>query len=80
MRFPLLNSPGQNAWGYYFTEKCETMEEFKWIDRVPCCIACAHELENSCKRTLERIIQHRHKCQKCRGCERLAGYEMKLGK
>lgn len=54
------------------------MNEFKWIERAPDCRSCAHELDNSCERTLERVINIRKKHSKCKQCERLRDIENEL--
>lgn len=46
------------------------MDEIVFIHSVDC-RSCVYEMRDAPKRKMERIIQDRKRCQKCKDCERL---------
>lgn len=53
------------------------MEKIEFVHSIDCRV-CVLEIRDAPKRKLERILQERGKCAKCKGCERLKEIERGL--
>ena len=60
--------------GHKFLLQVIVMEKIEFTQSIDCRV-CVLEKRDAPRRKLERIIQERRKCRKCKGCERLRELE-----